>query len=57
MLLRCRDAVYRVHLLGAYVTTRAAWPYMREAGYGRVVLMSSAAGLYGNFGQSNYSES
>jgi putative sterol carrier protein len=28
---------------------------MREQGYGRVVLTSSAAGLYGNFGQTNYS--
>jgi putative sterol carrier protein len=28
---------------------------MREQGYGRIVLTSSAAGLYGNFGQTNYS--
>ena len=27
---------------------------MRAQGYGRIVLTSSASGLYGNFGQSNY---
>lgn len=48
------DAVYRVHLLGAYKTTHAAWPLFREQGYGRVVFTSSSAGLYGNFGQVNY---
>ncbi len=35
--------------------TRPAFVKMREQGYGRVVLTSSAAGLYGNFGQTNYS--
>lgn len=49
------ELVYRVHLLGAYRVTRAAWPHLREQTYGRVVMTSSAAGLYGNFGQSNYS--
>lgn len=48
------DAVMRVHLAGSYYVTRAAWPHMREAGYGRVVNTTSAAGLYGNFGQANY---
>jgi (3R)-3-hydroxyacyl-CoA dehydrogenase / 3a,7a,12a-trihydroxy-5b-cholest-24-enoyl-CoA hydratase / enoyl-CoA hydratase 2 len=47
--------VYRVHLLGTFRTTLAAWRYMRDARYGRVVLTGSAAGLYGNFGQANYS--
>ncbi len=28
---------------------------MREKGYGRIVMTTSAAGLYGNFGQTNYS--
>ena len=49
------DAVYRTHLLGTFRTTRAAWEYMRTAGYGRILMTSSAAGIYGNFGQSNYS--
>jgi 3-hydroxyacyl-CoA dehydrogenase/3a,7a,12a-trihydroxy-5b-cholest-24-enoyl-CoA hydratase len=49
------DAVYRVHLLGSFRVTRAAWLHMREQRYGRIVMISSAAGLYGNFGQANYS--
>jgi putative sterol carrier protein len=44
-----------VHLKGAYNVTRPAFIKMRENGYGRIVLTSSAAGLYGNFGQTNYS--
>src|SRR5262249_52849979 len=35
--------------------TKAAWPHMRDKAYGRVLFTTSAAGLYGNFGQSNYS--
>lgn len=34
---------------------RAAWPYFRKQKYGRVINTTSAAGLFGNFGQSNYS--
>ncbi len=49
------DLVYRVHVLGAYRVTAAAWPHLREQKYGRVVFTSSAAGIYGNFGQANYS--
>lgn len=49
------DKIYRVHLYGGYQVTRAAWPILREQGYGRIVMTSSAAGLYGNFGQANYS--
>lgn len=48
------DALYEVHLLGAFRIVHAAWPRMREQGYGRVVNTSSAAGIYGNFGQVNY---
>jgi NAD(P)-dependent dehydrogenase (short-subunit alcohol dehydrogenase family) len=47
-------AVMDVHLMGSVYCTAAAWPHMKEAGYGRVVMTSSGAGLYGNFGQSNY---
>lgn len=43
-----------VHLMGSAICTHAVWPIMREQNYGRVVLTSSASGLYGNFGQSNY---
>ena len=48
------DSVLKVHLYGTYYVTRAAWPHMREQGYGRVVVTTSTSGLYGNFGQSNY---
>lgn len=49
------NLVYRVHALGAYKVTKAAWPIMLERGYGRIINTSSAAGIYGNFGQANYS--
>lgn len=49
------EKVYRVHVLGAFRVTRAAWPHMREQQYGRVIMTASAAGIYGNFGQANYS--
>jgi 3-hydroxyacyl-CoA dehydrogenase/3a,7a,12a-trihydroxy-5b-cholest-24-enoyl-CoA hydratase len=48
------DLVYKVHVLGAFRCTHAAWPHMRDAGYGRIILTASAAGIYGNFGQANY---
>lgn len=48
------DAVMAVHLNGTYNVVRAAWPTMRDRGYGRIVTTSSASGLYGNFGQANY---
>ena len=49
------NLIYKVHVEGAYKTTKAAWPIMKEQGYGRVLFTTSAAGLYGNFGQANYS--
>jgi NAD(P)-dependent dehydrogenase (short-subunit alcohol dehydrogenase family) len=39
-------SVVDVHLLGAFHVSRAAFPHMREAGYGRVVLTGSIGGLY-----------
>ena len=45
------DLIFDVHCKGAYALTRAAWPYMRDQAYGRIINTSSAAGLYGNFGQ------
>lgn len=41
------DDKVRVNIGGHYYVTRAAWPIMREQGYGRVVMTSSTAGLYG----------
>ena len=49
------DAVLQVHLYGGYYVTKAAWDHMKEAGYGRIVNTTSGSGLYGNFGQANYS--
>ncbi|GAA0947691.1 SDR family oxidoreductase [Actinocorallia libanotica] len=48
------DAVIAVHLRGAYLVTKAAWPHLVESGAGRIVNTSSPAGLFGNFGQANY---
>ena len=48
------DPVIDVHLKGAFNVTKPAWLRMREQGYGRVVSTSSAAGIFGNFGQTNY---
>jgi NAD(P)-dependent dehydrogenase (short-subunit alcohol dehydrogenase family) len=48
------DAVLDVHLRGAFNVTRPAWVRMKEAGYGRVLMTASNAGILGNFGQSNY---
>ena len=49
------ELIYRVHLLGAFRVTQAAWPHLRDQGYGRLLFTASAAGIYGNFGQANYS--
>ena len=49
------DAVMDVHLKGAYNVTRPAFVKMRENRYGRIIMTTSGAGLYGNFGQTNYS--
>ncbi|MBE0550204.1 MAG: SDR family NAD(P)-dependent oxidoreductase [Rubrivivax sp.] len=49
------EAVVRVHLLGSAWCSRAALVPMQAQQYGRIVMTTSAAGLYGNFGQSNYS--
>jgi NAD(P)-dependent dehydrogenase (short-subunit alcohol dehydrogenase family) len=48
------DAVLKVHLYGGFHVARAAWNSMRDAGFGRIINTSSASGIYGNFGQSNY---
>ncbi|TMW55957.1 hypothetical protein Poli38472_008605 [Pythium oligandrum] len=49
------NAVLDVHLQGTYAVTHAAWPHMRKQKYGRVILITSVNGLYGQFGQTNYS--
>jgi 3-hydroxyacyl-CoA dehydrogenase/3a,7a,12a-trihydroxy-5b-cholest-24-enoyl-CoA hydratase len=48
------DKIIAVHLTGSYLVSKAAYPYMQEKQYGRYIFTTSAAGLYGNFGQVNY---
>ena len=48
------DLIYDVHVRGAFKVSHAAWPYMRDQNYGRMIFTASAAGIYGNFGQTNY---
>ena len=48
------QAVESVHLDGAFYATQSAFLQMKNQGYGRIVMTSSSAGLFGNFGQTNY---
>ena len=47
--------VIDVHLMGSVNCTKAVWSLMREQNYGRIVMTTSSSGLYGNYGQANYS--
>jgi len=49
------QAVLAVHLDGAFYVSRPAFREMKQNGYGRIIMTTSSAGLYGNFGQANYS--
>ncbi|TVY31579.1 Peroxisomal hydratase-dehydrogenase-epimerase, partial [Lachnellula subtilissima] len=49
------DLIMDVHVKGSYKCARAAWPHFRKQKFGRVVNTASAAGLFGSFGQANYS--
>uniref|UniRef100_A0A3Q3WIF6 Uncharacterized protein n=1 Tax=Mola mola TaxID=94237 RepID=A0A3Q3WIF6_MOLML len=49
------DLIHRVHLRGSFLVTRAAWNHMKKQKFGRIIMTTSAAGIYGNFGQANYS--
>jgi NAD(P)-dependent dehydrogenase (short-subunit alcohol dehydrogenase family) len=48
------NPVLDVHLRGAFNVTQPAWEHMRAQNYGRIVNTSSGAGVFGNFGQTNY---
>ena len=39
------DLIYRVHVLGAFRVTHAAWGHMRDASYGRIVFTESVQAL------------
>jgi len=49
------DLIQRVHVKGSFKVTQAAWPHFKKQNYGRVIMTSSNSGIYGNFGQANYS--
>ena len=48
------ENIVDVHLLGAFYTASPAWAVLRDQRYVRILNVTSAAGLLGNFGQSNY---
>ena len=49
------QALLDVHLIGAFSTAQPAFRHMKEAGKGgKIILTTSSSGLFGNFGQSNY---
>ena len=49
------DIIHNVHLKGSFKTTQAAWQFFKKQKYGRIIMTCSNSGLYGNFGQANYS--
>lgn len=46
--------VLNTHAVGSFRVMKAAWPYMNDSKYGRIVFIGSVAAFYGGFGQSNY---
>jgi NAD(P)-dependent dehydrogenase (short-subunit alcohol dehydrogenase family) len=48
------DAMLDVHIRGAFLVTQAAWAGLRRSGTGRVVMTSSAGGMFAMPGESNY---
>jgi NAD(P)-dependent dehydrogenase (short-subunit alcohol dehydrogenase family) len=48
------EIVLDVHLRGAFHVAQPAFRAMKDQGYGRMVFTASAAGIFGNFGQTNY---
>ena len=48
------EPVIDVHLKGAFYVTIPAFRAMKERNYGRILFTASAAGIFGNFGQTNY---
>jgi NAD(P)-dependent dehydrogenase (short-subunit alcohol dehydrogenase family) len=48
------EIILDVHLKGAFYVSQPAFRVMKERGYGRFLFTASAAGIFGNFGQTNY---
>jgi 3-oxoacyl-[acyl-carrier protein] reductase len=51
------NQVMNVNVNSLYVTTKSVLPYMKEAGYGRIISASSVNAFQGAFGQTNYAAS
>lgn len=49
------ELVCDVHLIGAVNVAKACWDIMKAQKYGRILMTTSGSGLFGNFGQTNYS--
>uniref|UniRef100_A0A1B0D2H8 Uncharacterized protein n=1 Tax=Phlebotomus papatasi TaxID=29031 RepID=A0A1B0D2H8_PHLPP len=49
------NLIHDVHVKGSFKTTQAAWPIFKKQNFGRIIMTSSNSGVYGNFGQANYS--
>lgn len=49
------DKIFAVHVKGSFNVIQPAFRLMRQQSYGRIIVTTSNAGLYGNFGQANYS--
>lgn len=49
------DSILNVHLNGTYQMTKAVWPYFVRQRHGVIINTTSTSGIYGNFGQTNYS--
>jgi NAD(P)-dependent dehydrogenase (short-subunit alcohol dehydrogenase family) len=49
------DKIFAVHVKGSFNVVQPAFRVMRQNSYGRIVVTTSNAGLYANFGQANYS--
>merc|ERR1711972_239896 len=48
------EDVLHTHAVGGFRVMKAAWPYMNDAKYGRIVFIGSVAAFWGGFGQGNY---
>ncbi len=48
------DTAMAVHLKGTFYVTKPTYLHMMRQNYGRIVMTTSASGLAGNFGQTNY---
>jgi 3-oxoacyl-[acyl-carrier protein] reductase len=48
------DFVLDVHVGGTFAVSHAALPYLADGGTGRIINVTSAAGLVGTIGQANY---